>query len=1390
MSWFQSLRDDFTLRPFEIQQTSSESAAMASGPPDVMANQEPAEVVEECSGKKKSKFQTFKKFFARKKRKEPSASEGEAGLKGSQSSDNVNKTPENTLTRSEKGSGSKVSLGSKALSHDSIFVSDSSEANEALGASQDSIHGKVKSLQLQLKQAIRLGSPPSLMCVKRMEDAGTTSEDDGLPCSPPEYSTLHTVLNQAQRSSLSLEGTDSDEDQLSCAASSRAVSPLVAVPGDFSQPASPFGCLDNSAAKHKMGLRHKACTKRKPASRLDFSTEGDSLVEERLSTSIPEASEESEEQETGEVSGDQLKPKEEEGEEEEEEADGPQHSKQSLLRDKEEEEEGEDELEAGQDVSHGPEASSPLERCVSEEEGPDAQPLASSKPSSRASSLRATPEPPAGQREYLLDPPGIAYGTEENGVESDFALGAEEEEGGVLSNIGGEDGEEESSFLQEVLSSLKTPLTSHSLGLDTDDVVLEMKEEEEEEEEEEEAMESEAEVEDTREVEEKDTGEGETEEGEEMKEEEAEVDEPVSHQAPPSGSLPPVLGRPTQEEEVVSRSGTASSCPAVEKEEEDENVEEEDKEEEEEEEVVVVERFRQHGQEEEGEKEEAQEVEPECCAKEDKNDLPVRKSAKQGEEEEEREEGESEGEEEAIELEKETEVEEEGREKREEEEEEREERERVEEAEEAVEEEEDDDIEEMTVLDATGGTVGTDVPVQEADEGLDAVLGEDRVFTPECADQDQIPAEPCDRIFTNAPEGQAASSQSSVDERDDGEERPEEGVEIDQNLDQVEDFEGNQPDVDQKKGDHEAVEIVQLEEEQAGIEISDLDMNCPEEDQRDVDQQDETVKEQVAVSFRPSSLSLPESKGFSETQTQDDSETSVPTTPSTTTTLHINLVSPSSEKATSPLRQSPSGADTSEEVNESSSPAAATAEQDTGRQSFAGEEPADAMEEEELGKESSNAAATAEEEAQPASNPPATATEEAVPQPSGGSDLSKVRFTIAPAWQRSLSTGGESPKEPVAPASPSSPPPCASSVSSSTPSGDVEAEVETKKEPLAKAEPASSVKAEVVLSPSRPRSAGSITAKAQTSNAATGEESPVLVEGNPENPFGVRLRKTAVPHRYGSEEENTEPAPEPPAQPTGSKVDPPQPISVKPSICQPISSKPALPRKPELQGDSGVKTKRTPDPAAGRGASGSDSPSWISVARQKQRIYKDNSLDETTVKKEDPERKSSLPLYVSSAACREHSKTPESTGKVSPLELTKPAAPVEKEPRRSFSPPTPVPPQPPKPQSLPCPVAPKPSSQRALSPPTPVPVPQKPPSCTGPPSLSKPPPPHPAPSPSSKTPQSSSVPPVQRPPAQPSQRGLPTPGSPPPASPQDEPPWMALAKKKAKAWSEMPQIVQ
>ncbi|XP_036379696.1 CRACD-like protein [Megalops cyprinoides] len=254
-------------------------SVMASGLSDVTANQEPTDTTEECPGKKKSKFQTFKKLFTKKKRKESPLSSGESALKSSQSSDDLNAPkPAPVQSAPSEDSGSKVNMGNKAMSHDSVFVSDSpsSETNDGMVSSQESIHGKVKSLQLQLKEAIRVGSPPALICPKRGEDTGALSEDDGLPHSPPEMSTLHTVLtgssqrssNPAERTSLlSLEGSDSDDDEMSCEASSRPASPFITLPADFSQPASPAGCLDSSAARHRIALKHKACAKRKPASR-------------------------------------------------------------------------------------------------------------------------------------------------------------------------------------------------------------------------------------------------------------------------------------------------------------------------------------------------------------------------------------------------------------------------------------------------------------------------------------------------------------------------------------------------------------------------------------------------------------------------------------------------------------------------------------------------------------------------------------------------------------------------------------------------------------------------------------------------------------------------------------------------------------------------------------------------------------------------------------------------------------------------------------------------------------------------------------------------------------------------------------------------------------------
>ncbi|XP_052010429.1 acrosomal protein KIAA1210-like isoform X2 [Xyrauchen texanus] len=270
----------------------SDCDIMASESPDATSASEPSEAGEGCSGKKKSKFQTFKNFFVKKKRKESPPPSGEIVLKGSHSSYDVNNVePPITPTIINNELGSKINMGNKAVSHDSVFVSDSpsSETNEALGESQDSIHGKVKSIQLQLKHTIGLGSPPGLYG-RKGEDAGTLSEDDGLPYSPLEYSSLHNVLatppqsaELSQRgSTLSMEASDSEDDQMSFEASSRPATPQGFIPVDFSLPASPFSCLDSSAARHRIAVNAKACAKRKPVSRQMLDTKRKDLRERVL----------------------------------------------------------------------------------------------------------------------------------------------------------------------------------------------------------------------------------------------------------------------------------------------------------------------------------------------------------------------------------------------------------------------------------------------------------------------------------------------------------------------------------------------------------------------------------------------------------------------------------------------------------------------------------------------------------------------------------------------------------------------------------------------------------------------------------------------------------------------------------------------------------------------------------------------------------------------------------------------------------------------------------------------------------------------------------------------------------------------------------------------------
>ncbi|XP_053330017.1 acrosomal protein KIAA1210 homolog [Spea bombifrons] len=249
---------------------------MAANSTDVPETSEMEEVQEECTGKKKSKFQAFKKLFVKKKRKESPAPSRESTLKPSQSSSDVSASAADTTAfHPAHEPGTKGSMGNKALSHDSVFISESENVTEER-SSQEKVPGKVKALQLQ--QNIRIGSAPQGIISKRLEDTGALSEDDGLPRSPPEINLLHDILGQSsskpsdcaqRRSSLSLGGTDSEEEPVSSAASSRPISPFRGVlacptspagyltPVDFTTPASTLNCLDNSAAKHRIAIKPK-----------------------------------------------------------------------------------------------------------------------------------------------------------------------------------------------------------------------------------------------------------------------------------------------------------------------------------------------------------------------------------------------------------------------------------------------------------------------------------------------------------------------------------------------------------------------------------------------------------------------------------------------------------------------------------------------------------------------------------------------------------------------------------------------------------------------------------------------------------------------------------------------------------------------------------------------------------------------------------------------------------------------------------------------------------------------------------------------------------------------------------------------------------------------------
>uniref|UniRef100_A0A4W5N8Q6 Si:ch211-121j5.4 n=1 Tax=Hucho hucho TaxID=62062 RepID=A0A4W5N8Q6_9TELE len=229
-------------------------------------------------GKRKSKLKTLKtRLFGRSKRE----------TKLSQSTGDVTEA---------EGLGSAEHLcsgvlGSRALSHDSIFLADQdlSSPEQPRVLSQENVQGRIKELQMKLQQQnMRLGPSPMVLPIKHPEDLGGSSEDDGLPHSPPEISmgdnrhprgaSYKFPAPPRHHSSLSLAGTGSEEEeQATSQPLSHPLSPMPKPPLtsfvhptpsaplsafspvspalDFSTPAQFTPSLDNSAARHRMSIK-------------------------------------------------------------------------------------------------------------------------------------------------------------------------------------------------------------------------------------------------------------------------------------------------------------------------------------------------------------------------------------------------------------------------------------------------------------------------------------------------------------------------------------------------------------------------------------------------------------------------------------------------------------------------------------------------------------------------------------------------------------------------------------------------------------------------------------------------------------------------------------------------------------------------------------------------------------------------------------------------------------------------------------------------------------------------------------------------------------------------------------------------------------------------------
>ncbi|XP_061698611.1 capping protein-inhibiting regulator of actin dynamics-like isoform X2 [Syngnathoides biaculeatus] len=226
------------------------------------------EGAEDTSEPRKSRLKLLRsRLFSRSKR-----AGGDFAAKFSRSASDIHAAK--ALGSDEDLACPQGTLGSRALSHDSVFWAEQVRPDRADGEpvrvlSQENVHGKIKALQLKLQQQkMHLGPPPLVLPTRRQEDEGGPPEDGPPPRKSPEFPTVDVATYGVLAKVLSQPSSRPLSPIFKPPDSKSATGPPREAPSGFGAPARFTPSLDTSAARHRVSVKprnQRASTKRRLA---------------------------------------------------------------------------------------------------------------------------------------------------------------------------------------------------------------------------------------------------------------------------------------------------------------------------------------------------------------------------------------------------------------------------------------------------------------------------------------------------------------------------------------------------------------------------------------------------------------------------------------------------------------------------------------------------------------------------------------------------------------------------------------------------------------------------------------------------------------------------------------------------------------------------------------------------------------------------------------------------------------------------------------------------------------------------------------------------------------------------------------------------------------------